>query len=1306
VVEFRVLGPLEVIGAAGPISISGERPRAIVALLALNANTPVTTERLVEAVWREDPPATVDHALRVHISGLRRKLPENTIETVGSGYRLNAGPGEVDLAEFESLAAQAARAIGNGEAGASGLARSALSLWRGTPFPELAGGSAATAERVRLEEMRSVVQELFVDAQITDGRDADLIPELRRLVAESPLREGYQRRLMLALYRSGRQGEALEVYRQARYLLNDELGIEPGPELESMQRAILVQDPALLAQFRASRNAPDRSLPANDAATEDFSRASAHVGTRVRGTVVGLVIELSPDMGVLPAEDPEAFDQARTQATHAANQIIVGYGGSIRPGLGITALFGDATSHDDDGLRAVTAAARIRAEFERGDRTRSRPGGRRLVVRCGIAVGEAVLDRTQAESPIVAGDVLGAASRLALAAEPNEILLSVSLLRLLRSAVVSAPGPSPGAVRLLRLAKPMGEQASRSSPLFGRQRELALLHGALDQTLVDQSCRLVSLLGPAGIGKSRLVHEFLSEIRPTVTVARGRCLPYGESVALSALADVVREAVDAKPDDGRAEIRSRLAARLNGEPRAAAIADLVATAIGISEAAGSATETFWAVRRFFEHLAIDRPVALVFDDVQWADSVFLDLLDYVAETARAVPILLLCIARPELLDARPGWGGGKLDATSILLGGLPDSDVAQVVASALDAAPADDLVARVVAAADGNPLFAEEWLAMLVDDRLVKIVQGKWELDGSIESLPTPPSIKAVLTARIDRLPASDRRLIERAAVVGKVFTGEAVRSIMEPDLVEDVDRALAALVRRDLIRPDRSASALADTYRFKHILIRDAAYEAIPKLARADLHEAVAHYYERADLDWGSLHDEWVGSHLEQAYRYRSELGLADPKTLDLARRAAESLGAAGTRAAIRGDSGLAVGLLRRAVDLLPASAGHRLDLLAQLALALSDHGELVLAEERLAELEQLTTGPTLEGAHWRALLGRELVREVRAAPSLAARELTHRAVTYFESAQDPRGLVFAIGREANLDVLEGHFGAARETLKRGVLVARRSRDFYGEARARTETCACEVLGMTPVAEALSDAESLLAWSREHGLVGTEAVAMSQVGRLIAMQGRIDEGRDFVNAGIAVLRDLGRGLMVSSSAQWLATVEMLAGDTDALERALRLGYEETKRQGSRRVLSTFALDLCRVVLDKGDLQEAAELATTAREIVPTWMPAWRNWSASVQAAVMFRQGEEAAAIDQSLAALGGMQASDHLFVRTSALVAHAELLEMSGRPEAAAPFIDDALGLWEQKGVAQMVERIRHRTTRTTPPPNPALAG
>ena len=504
-----------------------------------------------------------------------------------------------------------------------------------------------------------------------------------------------------------------------------------------------------------------------------------------------------------------------------------------------------------------------------------------------------------------------------------------------------------------------------------------MLETALSNVVRDRACHLLTVLGGAGVGKSRLVWEFAGGFAGDVTVLRGRCLPYGEGITYWPLAEIVREITRAEGRDPGEQSASAIAARLAGEEKAELIVERLGNALGLGGAGGATSEeTFWAVRRLFEALARAGPLVIVVDDLHWAESTFLDLIEHVAKFSRDFPILLVCIARPELLDTRPGWGGDKLKATSIFLEPLSEAECRELISNLLDRAPLPPAAeSRIAGAAEGNPLFAEELVAMLVDDALLTREGDHWVASSDLSELPVPSTIHALLAARLEGLPADERAILMTAAIEGAVFHRGAVGEL-RPTLDTPLEDGLLALVSRDLIRPDTADFAGEKAFRFRHGLIRDAAYRSLPKNARADLHERYAAWLELTAGDRLREFEEIVGYHLEQAFQYRVALGPLDSRAALLAARASDRLEAAGRRALVRSDLPAAISLLERVSRLLPTDDPRRIALLAELGAALIERGRLAEAGRVLDEAERLAAAADDERLASHVLIQRQFLR------------------------------------------------------------------------------------------------------------------------------------------------------------------------------------------------------------------------------------------------------------------------------------------------------------------------------------------
>ena len=626
------------------------------------------------------------------------------------------------------------------------------------------------------------------------------------------------------------------------------------------------------------------------------------------------------------------------------------------------------------------------------------------------------------------------------------------------------------------------------APMVGRDEELSRLRSAFEQVVRDQSCRLVTVFGPAGIGKSRLANEHLAEIRDEATVLLGRCLPYGEGITYWPLRDIVRDAAGGLTEN-------RLEERLAGDPDATRIAGQVAAAIGIGEGSAIPEETNWAVRRLFEHVASERPLIVGFDDLQWAEPTLLELIEYVVGWSREAPILIVCLARPDLLDRHPTWHAlGEVVMLDPL--SAPEAEeLLEHLRGETEVGP--DLLTRITDAAEGNPLYVEQLLAMITEN------------GSAVGDLAIPPSIHALLAARLDRLAPDERAVIESASVVGKEFWRGAVSELMG-----DVDRgsvgaSLMTLARKEFIEPARSIFPAEDGFRFRHILIRDAAYLAVPKETRAQLHEQYAGWLERTSGDRASELDEIVGYHLEQAHRYRTELGPVGEGASELATRAGGRLAAAGRRAIrARGDVAAAASLLSRAVALLPPEDPLRRELLVELGSALMTTGDFTRAGDVLDEALSAAEEAGDARLEARALTEREFHRIYAGTDevSLTIPEVTARAIPALEEAGDHLGLARAWWLRSEVAVRAAHWGARAEALDLALEQARLAGDLREEARFVALLAVSLYYGPTPVEEAVARCERFL--TEVTGDRSLEAAIENTLAGLRAMLGEFDEAR------------------------------------------------------------------------------------------------------------------------------------------------------------------------------------------------------
>ena len=580
---------------------------------------------------------------------------------------------------------------------------------------------------------------------------------------------------------------------------------------------------------------------------------AAPVEETVRRTVTVVFCDLSGSTALGESRDPELMRSVVTRYFRVVSDVMERYGGTVEKFIGdaVMTVFGVPELHEDDALRAVRAADAARGAVDVLNDELERDHGLRIAVRLGVETGEVVVG-DGSRGTVATGDAVNVAARLEQVAGPGDVMVGPSAWRLVRDVAagealepLSLKGKSDGvpAWRLLGVADQRDtERRLVRTRLVGRTRELALLQQTFDRSIAERACHLVTLLGVPGVGKTRLTTTFLEGLPIGTQVLRGRCLPYGDAVGLWPLREVLRAAAGARPDDADEAVRERLQDLLGPHADAAGVAERLGALAGRSGTAPSKDETAWAVRRLLEAVGRTGPVVVVVDDVHWADPSLIDVLDHLADWVRDTPLLLVCISRPELLDARPTWGGGRLNATSLLLSPLAADETADLVAALAGDTVVDPVVTdRVRDASAGVPLYAEHLFAMLVEDGRVELRSGTWTWAADSHSLDVPPTIAAILATRLEHLGHTARTVLEAASVIGEVFYRGAVLELVDDVEESDVTAALTTLLRRQLVRPDVSDIAGEDALRFVHVLVQEVTYNAVSKARRAGLHLRLA---------------------------------------------------------------------------------------------------------------------------------------------------------------------------------------------------------------------------------------------------------------------------------------------------------------------------------------------------------------------------------------------------------------------------------------------------------------------------------
>ncbi|MEP7040620.1 MAG: adenylate/guanylate cyclase domain-containing protein [Chloroflexota bacterium] len=1028
---------------------------------------------------------------------------------------------------------------------------------------------------------------------------------------------------------------------------------------------------------------------------------TSDLGLETRKTVTILFIDAVSSTTLAEQMDPEYVRALMTRYFAVMRAAIESHGGTIEKYIGdaVMAVFGVPHVHEDDALRACRAALDIRHNLTQMEPPLGADGGVVVKWRMGINTGPVVTGDLTPGQRMVTGDAVNVASRLEAAADPGEIVIGAETHALVRDGVSAEPlaalslkgKTSPVmAWRLLAIEEvPHRRARPQEAPLVGRQTPLDLLNDAFSQTVEGRVCHLFTILGVAGIGKSRLVDEFISGLGDQAAVAKGHCLAYGSGITYWPVAEALRSGIvnaEPKAGGGADALVTGLAAVLADEADVVRISAAVGSLMSINTEPHDQEELFWSVRKTFEALARRRPLVLVLDDIHWGEPTFLDLVDHIAERTRDAPILLIAMARLELLEKRPGWAGDRRWATTVQLPALSDVESEQLVGSLLgQAALPAGFHRRIAQVAEGNPLFVEELLAKLIDDGVLRRGGSGWTMAADLQDLAMPGTIQALLAARLDGLDAGDRTVIERAAVEGKAFHRGAVTALVHESLRDEVDARLANLVRMQLVRPESTAFAGDAAFAFRHQLIRDAAYQGLAKKTRAELHQRLAAWLEKVVGNKLLEYAEIIAYHLEQAYRYRTELGPSDAAAAQLAARAGGMLAQASRRAEARGDIRASVDLMDRAADLLPPSADRRL-LVAQVAPNLLFVGDGPRAESLLQSVaaESEDAGDA-RGAAW-ARLGLMFVQSSTQSSSAAdyARdaealrdELAELGDT--EGAQQAELLaalgLFVIGRA-------GEGGARAEAVLDSV-PSSSSGSLVNRARALRALAA--MAGPMPTDRALRLIEEELASGLQ--LPG----GPSGPTRMLCLQGRFPEARAALARATDEMAEHGGRILTPSEAHEMSgMVGLLAGDSDQAVHDLQVAYDEKMAAGDPAGAYTTATALAEAYLQVENLDEGWRYAEMARRAASPDDVVSQGRSRQIQARILSERGQHDEALALAREAVAIVAPTDYLVVHGDALVHLAHVLHAVGEEEQAVAAADEAALLYDRKGAVFPARRTR----------------
>ena len=1003
---------------------------------------------------------------------------------------------------------------------------------------------------------------------------------------------------------------------------------------------------------------------------------------------------------------PEALRDVMTRYFEAMKVALEHHGGTVEKFIGdaVMAVFGLPIRHEDDAVRAIRAAAAMQAALPALNDGFRATWGIELQNHIGVNTGEVIAGDASLGQRLVTGDAVNTAARLEQAAGAREIVLGALTYRLARDQIeVEAIPPLTlkgkaepvAAFRLVAVRGPNAERASVTTPFVGRRAEMDRLEMTLLEVGATRSCELLTVVGEAGVGKSRLIREFAirASARERSQVLRGRCLPYGDGVTFWPIAEIVRSAAGINDEDPLdvalakiTEIARGVAGRTD-DPTA--VADRVAAAIGLSTAQFPGPELFWGIRKLLEAIASRRPLVAIVDDIHVAAPTFLELLDHLLDAVRGAPILLLASARHELFETRAEWAEGH-EGEHIVLEPL-SADEADSIVDQLLAGLDGSVRERILTAAEGNPLYVEQIASMLIETGAVRLEGDRWVATTSSSEIAIPPTVEALVAARLDALGSEERRVIDPASVIGLGFAVDALVHLVPEDAMPEVPVRLQTLTSKQFVRP---TVAEADFYRFGHSVIKDSAYRSLLKRTRAELHERFVDWADPINRERGREleFEEILGYHLEQAYRYRVELGSVDDAS-GIGERAAIKLSSAGQRALARGDIPAAVNLLRRSISLLPATSDFRLELMVDLGDANLQQGDFDAAANVLDETMAIADEAGQERYAVRAAVLKVSVDQFRTGGEggqARAMDVAARSIAALERLGDAAGLARAWRLVMYAEGNQGHVDEASAAAARVIEYAGQAGDRRLASRSAPPIVAFLLHGPATVAAAVAKCEELLDITQgdrkaEAGIVSTLAV-------LRAMQGRFDEARALYRRGQVTLAELGTGIDAHSTSIDSARVERLAGDPRTAELELRRDYGALEAIGESYLRSSVAASLAEVLFLNGDLVGANAYTEITEQIAdPDDVEPQVKWR-MVRARVLAANDAPVSAVRLATEGVNLAAAtSDHL-LRADALTDLGAVYLAVGDRESSGPPLREALDLYEQKGDVVSAERLREQ--------------
>src|SRR3954462_1116866 len=882
-----------------------------------------------------------------------------------------------------------------------------------------------------------------------------------------------------------------------------------------------------------------------------------------------LFVDLVDSTALVAGADPEVVRRRVQTYFERVSKCVTTHGGIVEKVAvdAAMAAFGSPRAQEDDAERAVRAGLAILDGVHELE----------LEARVGIESGEVVAD--DSDSTFATGEAVNVAARLQQAAEPGQVVLGPGTHRLTLGRV---EGEDLGPVELKGLGreiwawralsgKPDEVRELQAAPLVGRDAELELLQNTYDRALRDRRAHLFTIYGDAGVGKSRLAHEFSQSVEGA-TVLSGRSLPYGEGVTYWPLAGMVKCAAGIADDDPLDVAIDKLRSFCEDE----VVADLLGLASGVLEAVQgerSQQEIAWAALEWAQRLAQEQPLVLVFEDIHWAEEPLLELIEHLATWVREAPLLLVSLARPELLDIRPGWGGGRVRATAIELEPLGESESEELVDALMTGGQlSEDDRRQLLGKTEGNPLFLEETVRMLAED-------------GSAGIDRIPDTLQALIAARIDRLDPEAKALLQRAAVIGRTFWEGALERL-SPEL-ESLEGTLDDLRLREFVLDEERSSIRGErAYKFKHVLIREVAYSGLSKSARAEHHARFAEWLkERA----GEERMKIRAFHLDRATALLTELDGAAP--VELQREAAEALTEAGLRGFAREANRVGRQHFLRALELEPTL--RRRYLAARAADRLSD----LPAVSR--EMEEVLAAAIAEGDGWtqgRALVTLAEAAVLREADVSAAEQMIDNALEVLEP-DDHNGRYRALRPRATIAWMRGDLAKEEQVMLEALELARASEHKGFESEAADEL-ASVYLARLELDRAAPLIEQAILLAEESGSAEARGRALRFAGQLYLQRRELDDAEAALEAAREHLAEAGAAWSLGRTLNFSAWTARHKGDLPRAERLFRESIRILAPLEDRATLCETQRSLAELLLVQGRVDEAERFALAARETV------------------------------------------------------------------------------------------------------------